>query len=142
MFFFNYHLIFLYISGNPVAMEAGFQALQLLKKEGFYEELQRKANLLIQPIQSEMKSKNMNACIQQVGSMFTIFFGKQKVQNREDAKQTNGEMFARFFRHMFEQGIYIPPSQYEAWFISQAHTDDHLIKTKDLVIDFLREELV
>ena len=125
------------LSGNPVAMEAGFQALRLVQQEGFYEELQRKADMLIQPIQKAIRNKGLEACIQHVGSMFTLFFGKKEVRNREDVRQTNSEMFARFFRYMFDHGVYIPPSQHEAWFISQAHTDENLIKTRDLALDFI-----
>lgn len=127
------------LSGNPLAMEAGSQAIRLLKKPGFYEALQRKTELLVQPIREMIQRKRINACIQQVGSMFTLFFGKKEVRNMEDAKKIDMETFARFFRYMFEQGIYIPPSAHEAWFVSQVHQEAHLIKTKDAVLNFLDE---
>jgi glutamate-1-semialdehyde 2,1-aminomutase len=128
------------LSGNPLAMEAGFQALRLLQKPGFYEELQRKTDMLTQPIRELIAKKNKNACVQQVGSMFTLFFGKKEVKNMEDAKQIDTDLFAKFFRYMFQQGIYLPPSAHEAWFISTAHQEKHLLKTRDAVLQFLDEE--
>lgn len=125
------------LSGNPVAMEAGLQSLRLLQKPGFYEELQRKTDLLLNPIQEVIKKRNLSACIQRIGSMFTIFFGKKEIKNMEDAKQLDQELFARFFRHMFDRGIYVPPSPHEAWFISQAHKDENLVKTREEILSFL-----
>lgn len=129
------------LSGNPVAMEAGLQALKLLNQEGFYEELLRKTNLITQPIQEYLLSTDKQACIQQVGSMFTLFFGSKKVTHFGDTKQLDNEMFARFFRYLFANGIYIPPLHIEAWFISQAHREENLIKTRDLILEFLKKEM-
>lgn len=125
------------LAGNPVAMEAGLQALMMLQEEGFYPELERKANLIIKPVQERITKKNLNACIQQVGSMFTIFFGRRSVQNQEEAKGCDSEKFGEFFRYLFAQGVYIPPLQQEAWFVSMAHTEEHLLCTRDLILDFL-----
>lgn len=128
------------LSGNPLAMEAGLQSLRLLQEPGFYEELQRKTDLLLDLIKERIDSKGWNVCLQQAGSMFTIFFGKKRVRNFKEALEADGELFGKFFRRMFEQGIYIPPSQNEAWFISSAHEDAHLEKTRDAVLAFLEEE--
>lgn len=125
------------LSGNPVAMEAGFQALSLLDTLGFYEELERKTLMITQPVAEFIQNRNINACIQQVGSMFTLFFGRRSVANMEEAKLLNREQFIDFFRHMHKKNIYIPPSQYEAWFVSSAHTDDHLKVTTNAIIEFL-----
>jgi glutamate-1-semialdehyde 2,1-aminomutase len=124
------------LSGNPVAMEAGLQALILLSRPNFYEELERKTNLLTRPIQEYFLKNGKNACIQQVGSMFTLFFGSKKINNFEEAKALDNETFAKFFRYMFSKGVYIPPLHMEAWFVSMAHTEENLIKTRDLVLDF------
>jgi len=129
------------LSGNPVAMEAGFQALLLLDTPGFYEDLQRKTDLLVQPIQEYISRNNLKACLQAVGSMFTLFFGLKQVKNLEDAKKLDGKLFAKFFRALFEQGVYIPPLQQESWFISSAHTEEHLIRTRDLILTFLKNDL-
>jgi len=125
------------LSGNPVAMTAGLQALQLLERENFYAELEEKANLITQPLKEKIKNKGLNACVQQVGSMFTLFFGQTKVENLDDAKKLDLQKFAEFFRYLLERGVYIPPSQHEAWFVSAAHTERHLEKTRDLILDFL-----
>lgn len=127
------------LSGNPVAMEAGLQSLRLLQRPGFYDDLQRKTDHLLEPIKAMIKQKNLNACIQQTGSMFTIFFGTKQVRNLQEAMNVDSALFARFFRAMFEQGIYIPPSPHEAWFISDAHEEKHLDRTRDAVLAFFEE---
>lgn len=128
------------LSGNPIAMEAGLQSLRLLQRPGFYDELQRKTDRLLEPIKQKIQQKNLNACIQQVGSMFTLFFGKKKVNNLQDAIEVDSALFAQFFREMFDQGIYLPPSPHEAWFISDAHEDDHLDQTRDAILEFLERQ--
>ena len=127
------------LSGNPVAMEAGLQGLRLLQTPGFYEELERKTDILVKPIQARIKEKKWNACIQRRASMFTLFFGKQEVRNLEDALQVDGKRYAHLFRTLFEQGIYIPPSPHESWFVSSAHQDAHLEKTRDAILAFMEE---
>lgn len=129
------------LSGNPVAMEAGLQALKLLESPGFYEELERKTDLLVNPLKEWIQNNNANMCIQRQGSMFTIFFGLREVQNLDDAKKLDGETYAKFFRFLFESGVYIPPLQQEAWFVSMAHEDKHLIRTRDIILSFFKNEL-
>lgn len=127
------------LSGNPIAMEAGLQSLRLLQRPMFYEELQRKTDRLLEPIKVQIKRKNWNICIQQVGSMFTIFFGAKQVRNLQEAMKVDVVLFAKFFRSMFDQGIYIPPSAHEAWFISDAHEEKHLDRTRDAILAFIEE---
>lgn len=127
------------LSGNPLAMEAGLQSLRLLQRPGFYEELDRKTDLLLLPIQARIEAKKWNACIQRRGSMFTLFFGKKEVKNLDDALGVDGKMYATMFRTLFDQGIYIPPSPHEAWFVSDAHTEPHLEKTRDAILAFMDE---
>ena len=124
------------LSGNPVAMEAGLKALQMIQKRGFYDELARKTNIITKPIQDFFESRNMNCCLQQVGSMFTIFFGAKKIANMDDAKKLDTEAFKMFFTYLIERGIYIPPSQHETLFISMAHTDAHLEKARDVILGY------
>lgn len=126
------------LSGNPVAMEAGYQAIKMLERKGAYEELEAKTALLIEPVKQMIQQRGMNACIQGVGSMFTLFFGKKEVHNMEDAKGCDLEAFAHFFRYLFERGVYIPPAQHEAWFVSLVHQDEHLIKTRDLILSYFK----
>lgn len=125
------------LSGNPLAMEAGLQALRLLEHPHFYEELKRKTDLLVNPVKDYIQHYQLEACIQQVGSMFTLFFGKQHVQNLRDAKEINAQTYAQLFKFLFNKGVYIPPSAYEAWFVSAAHEDNHLQDTAQMILEFL-----
>lgn len=127
------------LSGNPIAMEAGLQSLRLLQQPGFYEDLQLKTNRLLDPIKAKIYQEKWNACIQQVGSMFTLFFGKKKVNNLQEAMEIDSHLFAQFFRSMFDQGIYIPPSPHEAWFISNAHKEKHLDQTREAILTFMEK---
>jgi glutamate-1-semialdehyde 2,1-aminomutase len=127
------------LSGNPIAMEAGLQSLRLLQRPGFYEELQRKTERLLEPIKRRIQEKKWNACIQQASSMFTLFFGRRQVRNLQEALKVDGELYARLFRTLFNQGIYIPPSAHEAWFVSDVHEDQHLDKTREAILVFMEE---
>ncbi len=124
------------LSGNPVAMEAGVQALTMID-ENTYQELERKTSIITTPVQHYFEKNNIHGCVQRSGSMFTIFFGKKSVQNMDDAKALDSERFKEFFRHMYNNRIYIPPLQQEAWFVSTAHTDANLEKTRDCILSFL-----
>ncbi len=126
------------LSGNPVAMEAGLQSILLLEAKGFYEEMERKTNVITKPVKEFIETHGINACIQQEGSMFTLFFGAKKITNMEEAMLLDKIKFNHFFKFMFENGIYIPPLQMEAWFVSNAHTDEHLEKTSDLILNYLK----
>lgn len=119
-------------------MEAGLKTLELLERPGIYKELEEKANVITKPVQAYLEKNEINATIQQVGSMFTLFFGRRKVTNMEEAKGCNLEEFARFFRYTFSRNVYIPPMQVEAWFVSTAHTQQHLEATRDIIIDFFK----
>ena len=110
--------------------------VKMLEQAGIYEELERKANVILDPVRELIREKNIPACIQQVGSMFTIFFGVTQVSSMEDAKKCDLKAFARFFKYMFANSVYIPPAQYEAWFVSMAHEEKHLEKTRDLIRKF------
>jgi len=127
------------LSGNPIAMEAGLQSIKLVQKTGFYEDLQRKTDSFVQPIKDNIKQKKWNACIQQVGSMFTLFFGSKKVNNLEDAVAGDTRLYAQLFRALFNQGIYIPPSAHETWFISSVHEEKNLVKSRDAILTFMDE---
>lgn len=129
------------LSGNPIAMAAGVATLQELRKPGFYQELERKARLLCDPIEEVIKEKGLEVCLQRAGSMFTLFFGKRAVKDMKDAQRLNLQLFARFFDYLLKAGIYAPPSQHEAWFVSAAHTDLHLSYTSTIIKEFLEKQL-
>ena len=125
------------LSGNPVAMEAGLKALEMASVDGFYEELERKTKVITEPIKHALKAKGMAACIQIAAGMFTLFLGLKEVTCFEDLKELDKEGFNRYFRFMWDRGIYISPSPYEACFISSVHTEAHLEKTRDAILEFI-----
>lgn len=125
------------LSGNPVAVSAGLATLSLLQEEGFYQDLEQKTRRLTLPIQEAIVRKNLNACLHQAGSMFSLFFGIREARSKEDLKNLDEQTFAQFFRALFDQGVYIPPSPLEAWFVSKAHTDAQLDATAEKIIAFL-----
>ena len=128
------------LSGNPVAMEAGFQMLSLLQSEKgtFYAELEEKTKSLTDPIQKYLLENDLNVCLQRVGSCFTLFFGTKKVACAADALKCNTAHFGEFFRYLFARGIYIPPSQFEICTVSSVHTDEHLQRTKEVCLEYLQ----
>lgn len=117
------------LSGNPMAMQAGLATLKALKKEEVYLELEQKGQKLEAGIKKNIEELNFPAYFNRVGSMFTLFFTAQEVQNYQDVKKCNLDLFAAYFKEMINQGIYLPPSQFEANFISLALTDSDLEKT-------------
>ncbi|MCP5469800.1 MAG: glutamate-1-semialdehyde 2,1-aminomutase [Chlamydiales bacterium] len=127
------------LSGNPVAMEAGYQTLRIAEQEGFYSELEKRATAITKPVSECIQKRGIIACVQQVGSLFTLFFGRKKVSHFEDAKSCDHALFNTFFQFMFQRGVYLSPSQYEANFVSSAHTAESLEKTRDLILEFLCE---
>lgn len=129
------------LSGNPVAMRAGLETLSLIEKKGFYENLQKKTDRITGPISEALAKKKANACLQQVGSMFNLFFGLKKVRLREDLQALDEARFVQFFQYLFERGIYISPSSHEAWFLSAAHSDDHIDRAVKEICAFIEKFL-
>ena len=127
------------LSGNPVAMEAGLIALEEASIPGFYEELERKMEVVTAPIKTALACKGIKACIQQSPGMFTLFWGVKKVSCFEDLKELDKSQFNRYFRFMLSNGVYLSPSPYEACFISAAHTEKHLERTRDLIMEFIKQ---
>src|ERR1700683_882582 len=117
------------LSGNPLAMRAGLATLPQLKKEGFYEALAQKTEKLAQGFRSAAQKAGLPAQINAVGSLITIFFNPAPVRNYDDAKKSDTRRFAAFFQGMLKRGIFLPPSQYEALFVSAAHTDAEIDRT-------------
>lgn len=126
------------LSGNPVAMCAGLKALELLDTPTFYEELTQKARVITEPLKAYIKTHNLNACVQHVGGMFTIFFGRTSVNSMEEAEHIDTAKFKDFFCFLLERGILAPPAAHEAWFVSSVHTDAHLTETRDACLAFLK----
>ncbi|MBM3183924.1 MAG: glutamate-1-semialdehyde-2,1-aminomutase [Chlamydiae bacterium] len=127
------------LSGNPVAVQAGLTAISLIEKPGFFESLQEKTDRLLHPIRKAVSQKNLNVCIAQAGSMCSLFLGVKKLKCREDLDKLDLQLFAKFFRFLFEKGIYLPPSAFEAWFLSAAHTNEQIDYTSKQIVIFLNE---
>jgi glutamate-1-semialdehyde 2,1-aminomutase len=117
------------LSGNPLAMSAGIATLEALRRGGAYAELERKSRLLEDGIAQAAKSCGAKVEITRIGSLLTIFFASNIPTDYESAKGSDTKRFARFFNALLERGIYWPPSQFEAAFVSLAHSDDDIDAT-------------
>ncbi|MFN8575426.1 MAG: glutamate-1-semialdehyde 2,1-aminomutase [Candidatus Sericytochromatia bacterium] len=121
------------LSGNPLAMTAGIATLKILQDKSVYEQLDRKAKKLAQGFEKAADKYKIPLCLTGLGSMMCAFFTNQPVLNYDIAKTSNLDMFNSFFWNMNKQGIYLAPSQFEALFISLAHSDSDLDKTIDAI---------
>ncbi len=117
------------LSGNPLAMSAGIQVLRTLQQPGIYEELERLAAMLAEGLSDAARSAGVAVRLNRVGSMFTAFFAESEVTDYASAKASDTRAYARYFRSLLENGVYVAPSQFEAGFVSTAHTDDDLART-------------
>jgi glutamate-1-semialdehyde 2,1-aminomutase len=117
------------LSGNPLAVAAGLKTLEILRRSGFYENLDRVAARLVSGLQAEATRAGVPLTLNRVGSMWTGFFAGAPVVDYASAKKADTAAFARFFRCMLENGIYLPPSQFEAAFVSSAHTEEDVNQT-------------
>ena len=118
------------LSGNPLAMAAGLAMLYCLKNDpGIYQQLEKSGKYLEKEILNLVKKNGYPVTINRVGSMMTVFFSDQPVKNAGHARNCNTKLFGKHFRKMLEEGIYLPPSQFEAAFISTAHSPEDLEKT-------------
>ncbi|MCH9631419.1 MAG: Glutamate-1-semialdehyde 2,1-aminomutase 1 [Chlamydiia bacterium] len=127
------------LSGNPVAMQGGYATLCALSEEGFYEDLKNKAEFLLSPVKKAIKKCNLPICLNEVGSMFSFFFGFEKVENFEDLLSLDRAIFNDFFIEMFELGIYLSPSPFESNFISSSHTKEHLEKASSAFCKYIEK---
>lgn len=119
------------LSGNPLAMVAGIETLKLLD-ESAYQTLEKSSNLLEVGLRDKAKLAGLPVSVQRVGSMITIFFTEKPVKNLDDASATDHEKFAKFFTLMLKAGVHLPPSGYEAWFISTSHDEKTIQTTIDI----------
>jgi glutamate-1-semialdehyde 2,1-aminomutase len=119
------------LSGNPLAMSAGIATLNLLKEEGFYEQIEEKSAYLERGLREAASGTSHKTWLQRVGGMFCTYFQEGPVSSFADAARSDVETFGRFFRAMLDQGIYLAPSQFEAGFMSIAHTRENLDRTID-----------
>ncbi len=125
------------LSGNPLATAAGIATLRQLREQAPYEQLDEKAARLAEGLDKAAQAVEIPHCVQQVGSMLTLFFHEGPVEQWEDAAACDTKQFARFFWEMMGRGVYLPCSQFEAMFVSAAHTDELIDRT----IEAARESL-
>ena len=125
------------LSGNPLAMRAGLETLKLIKKdENFYKNLAKTTETLDFEIGKILNEKGIQHRINRKGSMMSVFFHISSVSNFSEAKNANHALFNNFFHQLLADGIYLPPSGYESWFISDAIKDMEIDKTLEAVRKF------
>ena len=112
------------LAGNPLAMAAGLATLEVLRQPGTYERLERQTARLVTALEAEARAQGVPYCVQRVGSMWTGFFHPGPLRNLEEVRQVDTELYARYFHGMLREGVYLPPSAFEAWFVSAAHDDE------------------
>ena len=117
------------LSGNPLAMTAGLETLRLLQEAGVYESLEEKGQKLEKGIRENLYQLGFSLALTRVGSMSCLFFQRGPVQCYEDAKKSDTKQYALYFHAMLERGIYLAPSQFEAAFLSLAHSDEDIERT-------------
>ena len=123
------------LSGNPISVRAGLETVSYLynNRKTIYKELENKTKYITENLEKLAKKYNVPVCINRLGSLYTIFFTERdEVKNLEDALSSNTENFATYFNTMLDNGIVIPPSQFEAHFISLALTDEDIAKTLEV----------
>lgn len=124
------------LSGNPLAIAAGIEMMKIIAETDFYESLEKKAALFSEILIPEIEKNSWKLCLQRVGSMATLFFTEGPVKNYSDATSANKDAFREFFRFLMNKGIYFPPSPYEAFFVSSAHTEKDILKTIEIILSF------
>lgn len=117
------------LSGNPLAMMAGLTTLNLIGQAGVYDRLESSTQLLSKGLREAAKQAGIAVQVNQIGSMFNLFFSEKPVKDYEQAKATQHQLYTPFFQSMLDQGIYLPPSPFETWFMSLAHTDQQIEQT-------------
>jgi glutamate-1-semialdehyde 2,1-aminomutase len=126
------------LSGNPLAMAAGLATLQILRDESPYGRLEALSARLAEGLDRAATDAGIPHMVQRVGSMVTLFFHDGPVRDYDDAKRSDTRLFGRFFWEMLSRGVYLPCSQFEAAFVSAAHTEDDIDRTVEAAREALR----
>jgi glutamate-1-semialdehyde 2,1-aminomutase len=117
------------LAGNPLAMRAGIATLQQLTRQGVYDRINEQAGRLVAGLREALVESGIQGQINATGSLATLFFASVPVRNYGDAKRSDTKRYARFFREMLDRGIFLAPSQFEAAFVSAAHTTEDVSRT-------------
>lgn len=130
------------LSGNPLAMAAGYAALNYIKNNpDTYNQLEEKSAYLEKGFNDNLKSLGKSFSINRVGSMLTLFFTEEEVNDFKTAVKSKTDMFGKYFNEMLNRGVYLPPSQFEALFISTTHSKEDLDKTIEVNLESVRSAL-
>jgi glutamate-1-semialdehyde 2,1-aminomutase len=127
------------LSGNPLALAAGLKTLEILRRPGSYARLEELGARLEKGLISAAARADVQVCINRVGSLLTLFFCAGPVRSYEDAKQADTERFGRFFGAMRQAGVFLPPSQFEAMFVSLAHSEAEIDQVAERATRALRD---
>ncbi|RDV83014.1 glutamate-1-semialdehyde 2,1-aminomutase [Ammonifex thiophilus] len=127
------------LSGNPLAMAAGVATLEVLRQEETYPYLEKLGKMLEDGLRRALEEAGVPGRINRVGSMLTLFFTSEEVGDYASAVKSDTSLFANFFHAMLEEGVYLPPSQFEAWFISLAHREEDVAFTVEATRRALRK---
>jgi glutamate-1-semialdehyde 2,1-aminomutase len=117
------------LSGNPLAMVAGIETIKLISAPGAFRKLEAKTRSLAQGLARAAETAQVAVQVPFIGGMIGLFFSPIPVTNLDQATASDTGRFSRFFHILLERGIYLPPSAYEAWFVSLAHSDKEIRKT-------------
>jgi glutamate-1-semialdehyde 2,1-aminomutase len=126
------------LAGNPLAMSAGIATLKELQKPGLYERIRTLNEMLGTGLRKALNDSGVAAQINSIGSLSTIFFAANPVTNYAQARTSDTKRYARFFREMLQRGIFLAPSQFEAAFVSAAHTEADIDQTIAAAADTLK----
>ena len=117
------------MAGNPASMQAGIACLEVLQTPGIYDEMDRLGGILEEGILAAAKKHGVTITLNRLKGALTIYFTDVKVENYDQAENSDGEIFGRFFKLMLEQGINLAPSKYEAWFLTTEHSEADILET-------------
>lgn len=121
------------MAGNPASILSGIACLEVLQQEGLYENLDRLGAILEEGILKSAKAHDIPITVNRLKGALTVYFTTETVINYEQAENTDGEMFAKFFKLMLNEGVNLAPSKYEAWFLTISHTDEDVEQTLNAV---------
>jgi glutamate-1-semialdehyde 2,1-aminomutase len=126
------------LAGNPLAMCAGIATLKQLMRPGLYDGINEQSRRLATGLRQALVETGIAGQVNATGSLATLFFTDEPVRNYTDAKRSDTERYARFFREMLDRGIFLAPSQFEAAFVSAAHTPEDVTRTIEAARDSLK----
>ena len=124
-------------AGNPVSASAGLAQIDLMARDGNYSGLERASDRLVASIRDALEDGRVPGCVNSVGSMFSVYYGPDRVRNGTDAQKADRALFGRMFRYMLDHGVYLAPSALEDCFMSTAHDDEAVEKLEEAFSGFI-----